>query len=197
MDKITASNVPKQLAFHLQIGKRGPFGGRRGTTLLITNRLGVWSLRRRVYVKKTRFHHRFYLLNKIAVPVEKWHAKLQRLGMRSWPEYDERVALLRGRLADAYWAAAPALYRERAAAFLDEARRHRLGRRLCFCVSVAMIVAHCLFVASKSALISTRIMIPYALVGVCVICNFLVHMWRFTFHEPNVIVRMLEKVSYL
>ncbi|CAL4887318.1 unnamed protein product [Urochloa decumbens] len=189
---ITTSNVPKQLAFHLRIGKRGPFGGaRRGTTLLITNCHGVWSLRTRLYVKKTRFH-RFYHLKKKAATIEKL---LRRLGVCSWPEYDERVAFLREKLAGAYWAAAPAPYRERAAAFLRAAGRRRLGRRLCFCASVATTAAHCLYVASRSAMVPARIMFPYMAIGVFLLYKFFVYMWCFTFHELDVIVHMLERVS--
>ncbi|CAL5057711.1 unnamed protein product [Urochloa decumbens] len=192
---ITASNVPKQLAFHLRIGKRGPFGGaHRGTTLLITNCYGVWSLRTHLYVKQTRFH-RFYHLKKKAAAVEKLHVSLRKLGMRSWPEYDERIALLRGKLADAYWAAAPAPYRERAAAFLHAARQHRHGRRFYFCASMAMVAAYCIYVASWSAVVPARIMFLNMVVDVCLLYKPLVYIWRFTFYEPDVIVRMLERVS--
>ncbi|CAL4887319.1 unnamed protein product [Urochloa decumbens] len=191
---ITASNVPKQLAFHLRIGKRGPFGGaRRGTTLLITNCHGVWSLRTRLYVKKTRFH-RFYHLKKKAATIEKL---LRRLGVCSWPEYDERVALLREKLAGAFWAAAPAPYRERAVAFLHAARQHRHGRRLYFYASMAMIAAatYCIYVASWSAAVPVWIMFLNMVIGVCLLYKPLAYIWRFTFYEPDVIVRMLERVS--
>ncbi|CAN6238359.1 unnamed protein product [Urochloa humidicola] len=191
--KTTTSNVPKQLAFHLRIGKLGPFGARRGTTLLITNCHGVWSLRTRLYVKQTRFHH-FYHLKKKAAAVEKLHASLRRLGMRSWPEYDERVALLREKLADAYWAAAPAPYRKRAAAFLLAARQDRLGRRLWFCACVAIVATYCIYVASWWAVIPARTMFLNMVIDVCLLYKPLVNMWRFTFHEPDVIVRMLERV---
>ncbi|XP_021315224.1 uncharacterized protein LOC110434815 [Sorghum bicolor] len=46
--------------------------------------------------------------------------------MNSWPEYDEQVALLRSRLVDTYWDAAPAWYREDVVGYYRAARRWRM-----------------------------------------------------------------------
>ncbi|CAN6238357.1 unnamed protein product [Urochloa humidicola] len=198
---ITASKGPKRLAFQFQIGKRGPFGGaRRGTILLITNRFGVWSLRRwRRYDKKTRFHRFHHLKKKAAAAVEKLHAALRRLGMRSWPEYHERVALLREKLAGGRVLGRGAgavqgpghrlpprggAAQARAAPLLLRLRSHaRRARPLCSVVVgggaredhglVHCVIAFC----------------------VCLFYKTVVDLWRFTFHEPDVIVRMLERVS--
>ncbi|TKW39801.1 hypothetical protein SEVIR_1G203400v4 [Setaria viridis] len=189
---ITASMWPKRLAF--KIGKRGLFGSRPGATLLISNCLGVWSLRRDRYVKKTRFFH-FCELRTKAGAVEKWHASLRSLGMRSWPEYDEKVAFLRGKLADAYWGAAPAPYRERAAGYLRAARQDRLQRRRAFCTPAALLAGLCLEIAMVSTVVPARIMFWFIVVSVCVLCKPVVDMWRATFDEPDVIVGMLEEVE--
>ena len=119
---IPASTWVKQLAF--KIRKRG-FVAYNDTSLLISNSLGIWSCRRRRYVKKRRFH-RFTQLKPQALPVERRYAELRKLGMHSWPEYDEQVALLRSRLVDIYWDAAPTWYREDVVDYYHAARRRRM-----------------------------------------------------------------------
>jgi hypothetical protein len=120
---IPASTWPvKRLAF--KIRKRG-FVAYNDTSLLISNSLGVWSLRRRRYVKKRRFH-RFSLLKAEALPVERRYTALRKVGMHSWPEYDEQVAFWRSRLVDIYWDAAPAWYREDVVDYYRAARRRRM-----------------------------------------------------------------------
>jgi hypothetical protein len=182
---------PRRLSF--RIGKRGLFGSRPGTTLLMSDCLGVWSLRRCRYVKMTRFYH-FYLLRAQAGAVEKRHASLLRLGMRSWPEYDEKVGLLRGKLADAYWAAAPAPYRESVVRYLRAARRERFLRHLAFYVVMAIFVALCLFVTNVawSAVLPARFMFWYIVIGACLLFITGVGLWRETFDEPDVIAQMLQ-----
>jgi hypothetical protein len=83
MDKkkatIPASTWVTRLAF--KIRKRG-FVAYNDTSLLISNSLGIWSCRRRRYVKKRRFH-RFTQLKPEALPVERRYAELRKLGMHS------------------------------------------------------------------------------------------------------------------
>ncbi|CAD6244124.1 unnamed protein product [Miscanthus lutarioriparius] len=114
----------RRLAF--KIRKRG-FVVHNDTSLLISNCFGVWSLRRRRYVRKTRFL-RFILLKAKALPVERRYAALRKVGMHSWPEYDEQVAFWRSRLVDIYWDAAPAWYKEKVVDYFRAARRWRLRR---------------------------------------------------------------------
>jgi hypothetical protein len=152
--------------------------------------LGVWSLRRCRYVKMTRF----YLLRAQAGAVEKRHASLLWLGMRSWPEYDEKVALLRGELADAYWAAAPAPCRESVVRYLRAARRERFLGHLAFHVHMAILVTHCLSMAKDawSAVVPARITFWNVVISVCLLCKPGVDLWRETFDDPDVIAQMLK-----
>ena len=123
---IPASTCPlKRLAF--KIRKRG-FVVHNDTSLLISNCFGVWSLRRRRYLRKTRLL-RFASLRAKALPVERRYAALRKAGMLSWPEYDEQVAFWRSRLVDIYWDAAPAWYREHVVDYYRAAGRWRLRRQ--------------------------------------------------------------------
>lgn len=146
-------------------------------------------------MKKTRFFH-FYVLRTKTDTVEKRHASLRRLGMCLWLEYDEKVAFLRGKLAGAYWGAAPAPYRERVAGYLRVARRDRLQQRLIFYALVIMLAAQCLQVAKVawSAVVPGRTMFWCIVISVCLMCKPGVNLWREMFDEPDVIVGTLEEV---
>jgi hypothetical protein len=162
MDKkkatIPASTWVTRLAF--KIRKRG-FVAYNDTSLLISNSLGIWSCRRRRYVKKRRFH-RFTQLKPQALPVERRYAELRKLGMHSWPEYDEQVALLRSRLVDIYWDAAPAWYREDVVDYYHAARRRPIQdcwvRRFIFApIGLVTLAAASFQLVKKAFLLADRL----------------------------------------
>ncbi|KAJ1264839.1 hypothetical protein BS78_08G032800 [Paspalum vaginatum] len=185
---IAASVGRKRLAF--QLGNRGHL------VLLIINRSGVWSLRHRRYVKQTRFL-RFHSLKAEAVPVAKQYAALRELGMHSWPEYaaeQEQVTLWKRRLADMYWDAAPAAYREDAARYLRTVRWDRRLRFLNVCVIAAMFVALCLFMAKVawSGLLPLRTVFLNLLFGLCLLYKPALLLREWFEDGPDVIGEMLE-----
>ncbi|KAF0889406.1 hypothetical protein E2562_023694 [Oryza meyeriana var. granulata] len=103
---IPASTYPKQLSFRIR--PRG-FAVHGGTSMLITNRHGVWSVARRRYVKKTRCS-----IGEVA----------------RWPEYDRvarrEITFWWSRVVDILWDAAPERYREKVVEhFRREAWRQR------------------------------------------------------------------------
>ncbi|KAL6643687.1 hypothetical protein ACP70R_018453 [Stipagrostis hirtigluma subsp. patula] len=119
---IPASKGPRRLAFQLR--KRGFRSG--SPSLLITNRLGVWSLARRRYVRTTR-RHRYLALRGDARPAARAYAALVgELGMFGWAECGgEREAEIRRwrrKLVDMHWDLAPPDAR---AGIVERLRRQR------------------------------------------------------------------------
>ena len=187
---IPASTWPvKRLSF--KIRKRG-FVAYNDTSLLISNDLGEWSLRRRRYVKKRRFL-RFSLLKAEALPVERRYDSLRKLGMHSWPEYDEQVALLRSRLVDIYWDAAPAWYKEDVVDYFREVRRWRMREwwvmRFIIAPTSALMIADASFRLVKKAFSGER-------VDLLLFAIFYIHqliMWCIILFKPDVsVLKMLE-----
>ncbi|CAL5092928.1 unnamed protein product [Urochloa decumbens] len=147
-------NGPKRFAFRI---RRRRFSFRGSPSLLVSDRLGVWSVGHGRYIRKTR-RHRYFELRLDIDPLHKIYKELVRKhGMHGWPEFRPvagEVAALRQRLFDMFWDVRPEennvaivqLYRERR-------RRARAARRAKLDALVAVVMAVLAFVLVRVLLL--------------------------------------------
>ncbi|CAN6356596.1 unnamed protein product [Urochloa humidicola] len=141
-------NGPKRFAFRIR--RRG-LTFRGSPSLLVSDRLGVWSVTHGRYIRKTRRHRYFELREDIDPLYETYKALVRERGMHGWPEFRPvagEVAALIQRLLDMYWDARPEelnaatvqLYRERRRRAQAAARRAKLAAFVFALAAVVMAV---------------------------------------------------------
>ncbi|CAN6329498.1 unnamed protein product [Urochloa humidicola] len=123
-------NGPKRFAFRIR--RRG-LTFRGSPSLLISDRLGVWSVTHGRYIRKTRRHRYFELREDIDPLYETYKALVRERGMHGWPEFSpvaDEVAALVQRLLDMYWDARPEeLNAATVQLYCERRRRARAARR--------------------------------------------------------------------